>query len=476
MQPKCTSSPPCGHTRCVDCKYESVALKLNGYGKGSRTQQKLGGTYTLGDDAALLGPSAEPQQISSMTSESCTTSQDTCPTNAAQIQLRPDTPNTFHLHQAPRQSLNQSDDISISHLANDTQDSLDWSFFGPLALENQEPAGDPIALSGGPRYNDAFVHPPAPRRDELESRLLSFHPSRVEDSDFETSSTSPSTRTPTADRVVLHSSGNDFQKGSQDGGSRSHKRGPKSPRILSKHILPPSQNEEGFACPFWKKDQDRYRACFKVEGYKRIRDVKQHLRRKHLKRPYCLRCGAQFKDEDQLEKHARAVNPCHWDAGVFMEPDGITKSQRDLLAKHSARNGGDAAQWGNIWDIVFPNHKEQKPKSPYVHAGQSEELSSFIGFFQSRCRPYLEKIHEPTFIDRFIEVFNEMHGLWETQRGLSLSKQLAWPGNYVSSTAHINSDTINDAHNFNYWPRLTEFPPSFAPIDDIFMTDMVPEI
>src|SRR6201999_263357 len=63
-----------------------------------------------------------------------------------------------------------------------------------------------------------------------------------------------------------------------------------------------------FACPFWKKDARRYRDCCK--GISRIRDVKQHLYRKHMLPSRCFICGSIFSSQIELFEHQQSAQPC----------------------------------------------------------------------------------------------------------------------------------------------------------------------
>ncbi|ROV89399.1 hypothetical protein VSDG_08698 [Cytospora chrysosperma] len=514
MQPKCISAS-CGHTRCAKCEVYQVAVtELNESGEKPRKQKKSGGFNNPVENAALQSrySSTKPQYTASTASKSCNNTLDVPPTHAAYFQAGHDIQTTFVPHldtQADQQSLNLPDTRNISdhhanitlgfldcstpatasdihsnseHHANITPGLLDFSSCDfDSVIEDQAQAFESVTASGGPRCNDATFHPSvAVSRDELKDRLLSFHPPGAEDSDSESSSTSSSTSTPTADKILPRSSDKQPRDGGQKRSTRTRKRRVKRSKISSEHTLPhlraSSPERQGFACPFWKKNPLRHRKCFKLEGYKRIRDVKQHLRRKHLMPVYCQRCGMQFKIEDDLNKHLQAVAPCQ--RGDFEKPEGITGKEKDLLAKHTARNGGFIAQWENIWDIVFPNLEGKKPDSPYVYTDQSEDLSSFIEFIQYQGRPVLETTSETMFIvDPVIEVINQIHSLWRSQRGLHLSIQPPRPA-LMSSHSLSDNDTVIEAHDFNYPLSMATMSTPFAPWCDFdtsyFIPDMAP--
>lgn len=88
------------------------------------------------------------------------------------------------------------------------------------------------------------------------------------------------------------------------------------------------------ACPYLLHNPKKYRNC-RTMTLKRIRDVKQHVRRDHQ------------KAED---------------------PEGVTAEQREILGQKPDRKlyKDMEAQWYLVWDIIFPHRKEERPSSPYL--------------------------------------------------------------------------------------------------------------
>ncbi|KAG6368793.1 hypothetical protein INS49_003007 [Diaporthe citri] len=87
------------------------------------------------------------------------------------------------------------------------------------------------------------------------------------------------------------------------------------------------------ACPYRKLDPHRHRDCLKYTLH-RIKDVKQHIDRRHS-------CEVGHK-------------PCL---------EGVTDEQRRKLNKTSSRNKSLELQWFNMWDILFPGKK--RPRSAF---------------------------------------------------------------------------------------------------------------
>ncbi|KAK3309474.1 uncharacterized protein B0T15DRAFT_4091 [Chaetomium strumarium] len=127
-----------------------------------------------------------------------------------------------------------------------------------------------------------------------------------------------------------------------------------------------------FACPYWKADPDRQRRCFTLI-LSRIKDVKQHLTRKHCPEFYCDRCSTIFPDDQRHRKHID--NP----DGLFCRPssvlDGLSHQQRSRLLRKADPKLSEEERWFAIWDIAF--HGRARPCSAYRNADDSEELCSF---------------------------------------------------------------------------------------------------
>ncbi|KAK3899758.1 hypothetical protein C8A05DRAFT_17861 [Staphylotrichum tortipilum] len=89
------------------------------------------------------------------------------------------------------------------------------------------------------------------------------------------------------------------------------------------------------ACPYWKLDPVRFRCCAKLDKFREIKQVKQHLHRSHSD-IYCEKCKVTFGDEGEHEQHLRhSPRECvftPWVTGVHT----ITNSQKTQLSKKSA--------------------------------------------------------------------------------------------------------------------------------------------
>lgn len=136
---------------------------------------------------------------------------------------------------------------------------------------------------------------------------------------------------------------------------------------------------KALACPYWKHDREKYRMCCKLT-HKRIRDVKQHLHRRHTPDMYCDRCLEVFDDAERYETHVQSAAACFRAPGSRLA--GITRMQSRAISKKSDRNLGEEDQWFTIWDILFPG--SARPASAYVDSELSEEMNSFQEYWTNR--------------------------------------------------------------------------------------------
>ncbi len=123
-----------------------------------------------------------------------------------------------------------------------------------------------------------------------------------------------------------------------------------------------------FACPFYRKSPNVHPKCG-FYGLRRIRDVKQHLIRRHLRPPYCPCCYGIFPTEPQRDDHVRAKQ-C--ESRSLIEFDGVTLEQQDALKRRSDSKQTAEAQWFTMWDILFPN--TTRPSSAYLGTEISEQM------------------------------------------------------------------------------------------------------
>ncbi|KAH8883706.1 hypothetical protein GQ53DRAFT_752768 [Thozetella sp. PMI_491] len=131
------------------------------------------------------------------------------------------------------------------------------------------------------------------------------------------------------------------------------------------------------ACPFYKFNSMRYMSCVRLR-MTRIRDVKQHLTRRHRRPPHCPMCGITFTDSQRWEQHILARNCDRPPSGFHIE--GVSETQSIALARRVNRSHDEAKQWFSIWEILFPTLPP--PPSPYLSNHFEETLGMVYEFWQ----------------------------------------------------------------------------------------------
>jgi hypothetical protein len=151
------------------------------------------------------------------------------------------------------------------------------------------------------------------------------------------------------------------------------------------------------ACPFYKKDRHKYHFCL---GYhlRRIKDVKQHVYRKHSKPDfYCSRCFHIFDDAASRDAHTRLAS-CQ----VRTDPqyDGISGEQKKVLAQYASRTKRTHEQWFEMWDNIFPG--DTRPASVGVGSYVEEMVPLLRAFWDSRRLEIMANISQTTDVENTI--------------------------------------------------------------------------
>jgi hypothetical protein len=129
-----------------------------------------------------------------------------------------------------------------------------------------------------------------------------------------------------------------------------------------------------FACPFYKHNPQKYgnRTCV-GPGWISVSRVKfviflppyshgrsltgfyrEHIYRRHsLPAFQCNRCFEDFPDESPLQDHNRQISQCVARAPEE-KPEGISRSQADMLKKRGRKSATGPERWREIYRIIFP--------------------------------------------------------------------------------------------------------------------------
>ncbi|KAK0719390.1 hypothetical protein B0H67DRAFT_573014 [Lasiosphaeris hirsuta] len=166
-------------------------------------------------------------------------------------------------------------------------------------------------------------------------------------------------------------------------GSVTELRPPKRPLPPRPHQQPAKMEKLIFACPFCKLDPRVYRDCLRFR-LTRIRDVVQHLKRKHADRIHCPRCNEVFDRLGSLVIHQQSGKPCELRKPAHSVL--ISRSQLDELSKmrDSSRVKSAREQWMDMWLVLFPTI--DPPESPYLETYDENNVVSRLRKAWESCR------------------------------------------------------------------------------------------
>ncbi|TDZ28931.1 hypothetical protein C8035_v003940 [Colletotrichum spinosum] len=130
------------------------------------------------------------------------------------------------------------------------------------------------------------------------------------------------------------------------------------------HVKPsvPDEENQRFACPYFKLDRSKHIDCLHFQ-LKRVKDVKQHIFRKH---PFhCPNCFIIFPSGDRCTLHMKNGG-CEANAHCRDEAKkrSISEEQKIRLYSRMTHCKSEREQWYAIWSILFPH--EPKPESPLL--------------------------------------------------------------------------------------------------------------
>ncbi|KXJ88486.1 hypothetical protein Micbo1qcDRAFT_166522 [Microdochium bolleyi] len=163
--------------------------------------------------------------------------------------------------------------------------------------------------------------------------------------------------------------------------------GPPDPGSSSKR-RPEKEDIVTFSCPFLKKDSTKWGDCSKYR-LRRIRDVKQHLARKHQMPMYCPLCMVTFPDEDHRDAHIISASCA---PSQKSKPEGITEGQKRALSRKAPATQSPEDQWFGMWDILFPGHP--RPASAYIDSALLRNAFVYQAFLANNGPSILTSVLE----------------------------------------------------------------------------------
>ena len=138
-----------------------------------------------------------------------------------------------------------------------------------------------------------------------------------------------------------------------------------------------------FACPYFRLDPVVHQGCLNYK-LKRIRDVKQHLQRRHTLQPfYCPTCFKCFPSISCRDDHIRSRNcstaQCHQTSNNI---DGITGETQVRLSKKVNRAVKPEDQWYAVWEILFGGSLKKPADGPFIGSMVRETFRMVRAFWR----------------------------------------------------------------------------------------------
>lgn len=146
-------------------------------------------------------------------------------------------------------------------------------------------------------------------------------------------------------------------------------------------------SKQSFACPFHKHNSTAHKGCSRLQ-MTRVRDVKQHLKRRHSLSREAPECSRDLVEKSDLTTQATARGTSR-KSSLPEEFRGISK-KKEALSRRVNRNLDPKDQWFSIWDILFPD--SPRPSSPYIMNPLSEAMARFRAQQQCDSRTAVAKM------------------------------------------------------------------------------------
>ncbi|KAI1330759.1 hypothetical protein F5Y16DRAFT_396248 [Xylariaceae sp. FL0255] len=138
------------------------------------------------------------------------------------------------------------------------------------------------------------------------------------------------------------------------------------------------ESEAGkWACPYHKHDPNRHKKGVCRGAWPSIHRLKEHLYRKHLLPKFrCARCTLPFANNEALEAHQRADEPCK--KSNLIPQEGIDVGMEEKLKRRKKQGSAvtDEERWKEIYLILFPNTDRKAIPSPYAIHSQTPTMST----------------------------------------------------------------------------------------------------
>ncbi|KAH6884898.1 hypothetical protein B0T10DRAFT_492953 [Thelonectria olida] len=143
------------------------------------------------------------------------------------------------------------------------------------------------------------------------------------------------------------------------------------------------------ACPYYRKNPDKYQLCLLDCNLRTINDIIRHLHQHHTKPPHCPMCSRRFgtflaRDKHILERTCKIRD--------FADIDGINEYQKAQLVSRDRPSLDNWERWERIWTIIFP--RTEFTGEPYLDTDCEQAISMVRDFWKNEGRKFISRYVE----------------------------------------------------------------------------------
>ncbi|KAK4208576.1 hypothetical protein QBC37DRAFT_296363, partial [Rhypophila decipiens] len=137
-----------------------------------------------------------------------------------------------------------------------------------------------------------------------------------------------------------------------------------------------------FACPYYRLNPVAHQQCLNYT-LKRIRDMKQHLARRHYGPTfYCPACHRAFATIKIRDDHIRGRTCEPRSSPTNNNIDGVSPTAQELLKQRVDRTVSAEEQWHAVYEILFGKPGARRV-DPYIRSVVRETLSMVRAFLRT---------------------------------------------------------------------------------------------
>jgi len=176
----------------------------------------------------------------------------------------------------------------------------------------------------------------------------------------------------------------------------------------------PGKKTQRLACPFLRRNPLAHKNCLNIK-IKRIRDLKQHLRRAHYPpKFYCPVCLKEYALQDPWEQHIQS-RQCQPPAQKPERNNNVvSKEAQYMLSQRANRKQSEREQYYTIWDGLF-GEDTPRPLNPHLGDMVEEALNLVSDFWRNKASEMIPPLLEarPGYSGKAKEVEDLMLDLFD---------------------------------------------------------------